>query len=140
MKLLQKIFTPRPFIPYQIFKENGLRELVENFYSVMETDPQAKDCLDVHELVDGKVEDHVKEKLFDFLSGWMGGPQLFMKKHGHPRMRARHMHVKISEKEKEQWLYCMEKALSKSSVKIKKKHKKIMYDSFTALAMRIQNT
>ncbi|MBC76545.1 MAG: hemoglobin-like oxygen-binding protein [Halobacteriovoraceae bacterium] len=139
MKILQKFFTPRPFVPYQIFKEEGLRELVENFYKVMETDPKAKECLEVHELVNGKVEEHVKEKLFDFLSGWMGGPQLFMQKHGAPRMRARHMHVKISEKEKEQWLYCMEKALSMSSAKIKRKHKKIMLNSFTALAMRIQN-
>ena len=139
MKILQKLFTPRPFVPYEIFGEDGLKELVHNFYHVMENDPQAEQCLRVHELIDGKVEEEVKDKLFEFLSGWMGGPQLFIKKHGPPRMRARHMHVKITKVEKEQWLFCMDKALDMSSKKMKKKQRQIIFNSFTALAMRIQN-
>lgn len=139
MGLLKRLFAPRPKLPYEVFKEKGLRELVRNFYLVMETDPKARECLEVHKLSNGKVPDEVKEKLFDFLSGWTGGPNLFIKKHGPPRMRARHIKFPIGERERDQWLYCMEMALSMSSIKLNKKRKQLMLNSFTALAYRIQN-
>lgn len=56
------------------------------------------------------------EKLKFFLSGWTGGPQLYLEKHGHPRLRMRHSPFKIGAKEADQWLYCMRKALAKSSI------------------------
>lgn len=138
-KLLERIFKPKPFNPYDTFQESGLKELVANFYQVMETDPAAIDCLNAHKLIDQKVPMEVQEKLFDFLSGWTGGPNLFIKKHGPPRMRARHMPFKIGEKERDQWLYCMKKSLELSSVKLSKKQKQVMLNSFAALAYRIQN-
>lgn len=139
MKIIKKLFTPKPFNPYEAFQEDGLRELVRNFYHVMESDPAAAQCLAVHELENGKVPEEVKEKLFEFLSGWTGGPNLFVKKHGPPRMRARHIRFPIGEQERDQWLYCMNIALDQSSVRLKKKHKQIMLSSFAALAYRIQN-
>jgi hemoglobin len=120
--------------------ENGVHELVKNFYYVMESDPKAKECLEVHELVDGKIPDEVKKKLFLFLTGWFGGPQIYTKTYGPPRMRARHAHVKITEKERDQWLYCMDIALKKHSAKMSKLEKKLFLNSFKALALRIQNT
>jgi hemoglobin len=52
-----------------------------------------------------------EEKLFMFLSGWLGGPPLFTDKFGHPRLRARHLPFSIGIEERDQWLYCMAQAL-----------------------------
>ena len=122
-----------------IGEENGVHELVTNFYVIMESDPKAKECLATHELENNKVADEVKKKLFLFLVGWFGGPQIYTKTYGPPRMKARHSHVAIGEREKQQWLYCMELALNKHTVKMSKIEKKMFLNSFKALAMRIQN-
>ena len=118
-------------------EEQGIKKLVNDFYTQMENDPKARECLLVHELDEGRVTQEAKDKLFYFLSGWLGGPNLFVQKFGHPMMRKRHLHVKITEVEKKQWLYCMQHALDKT--KLKKSQKQQMLNSFTALAMRIQN-
>lgn len=126
---------------YQLLgKQEGLEKLVQGFYQVMETDPKAKDCLMVHQLDHGKVPDQVKQKLVFFLSGWLGGPPLFVERFGHPRMRARHMHVSITPEHAGQWLYCMEKSLDAHPKKLKKKRKQELMNSFQALCLRIINT
>ena len=116
---------------------------MEDFYTIMENDPNAKNCLNAHELEGGKVPAVVKERLFMFLSGWTGGPNLFVQNRGAPRMRMRHAPFKIGEKEKEEWLYCMEQALDmaikKKGRKLRKK-KSLLMSSFAALANRIQNS
>jgi hemoglobin len=53
-----------------------------------------------------------REKLFLFLSGWLGGPDLYVQKYGHPRLRARHLPFSIGIEERDQWIYCMRQALS----------------------------
>ena len=55
--------------------------------------------------------DHSREKLFLFLTGWMGGPPLYVERFGHPRLRARHLPFPIGESERDQWLLCMNRAL-----------------------------
>lgn len=122
-----------------IGQESGVHELVRNFYQTMESDPYAIECLKVHPLENNQVPDEVKKKLFLFLVGWFGGPQLYIKTYGAPKMRARHARFRIGEKEKDQWLYCMSKALQKHSIKMSKVEKKLFLNSFKALAMRIQN-
>lgn len=87
--------------------------IVDDFYHIMSTDPFAKDCLKTHE---GRDIKESGEKLKAFLSGWTGGPQLYLEKYGHPRLRMRHFPFQIGLKEGEQWLYCMKKALERSSV------------------------
>lgn len=139
MNFLKKLFQKKPKLPYELFGEKALKNLVRNFYNTMENDPLAKDCLAAHPLVDGKVPEETKTKLFEFLSGWMGGPNLFVQKHGAPRMRMRHMPFKIGEAERDQWLYCMDKALDMHRPKLRKKTKQMMRSSFAALAYRIQN-
>jgi hemoglobin len=79
----------------------------------MSTDPIAEDCLATHSGRDIRLS---AEKLKYFLSGWTGGPPLYMDKYGHPRLRMRHFPFTIGAKEADQWLYCMRKALEKSSV------------------------
>ena len=91
----------------QIGGEAGVRKLVDRFYDLMDTDPQAAGIRALHpaELTGSR------EKLFLFLSGWMGGPSLYIQRHGHPRLRARHLPFPIGEAERDQWLYCMNRAL-----------------------------
>lgn len=87
--------------------EAGVRALVDRFYDLMDSSPEAKDIRALH----AASLKQSREKLFMFLSGWSGGPQLYMEKLGHPRLRQRHMPFTIGERERDQWLWCMERAL-----------------------------
>jgi len=84
-----------------------IREIVEAFYDVMDRDEKAKTICQMHP------EDLTssREKLFMFLSGWTGGPQLYIERYGHPFLRRRHLHFKIGEEERDQWIYCMTKGM-----------------------------
>lgn len=87
--------------------EATVRSLVNEFYHLMDTLEEAKGIRAQHH---GDLEP-IKEKLFDFLSGWLGGPQLFVQKYGHPKLRARHLPFKIGLSERDQWITCMFKAM-----------------------------
>ena len=84
-----------------------IREIVEAFYDVMDSDEKAKTIRLMHP------EDLTssREKLFMFLSGWTGGPQLYIERYGHPFLRRQHLPFKIGEEERDQWIYCMTKGL-----------------------------
>lgn len=84
-----------------------IREIVESFYDVMDEDPKAITIRAMHpqDLTSSR------EKLFMFLVGWMGGPQLYVERYGHPFLRRRHLPFKITEVERDQWIYCMTKAM-----------------------------
>lgn len=98
---------------YQVIGgEEKLRQLVKQFYINMDTLPEAADIRMQH--ADDLSE--AEEKLFLFLTGWTGGPQLYIEKHGHPRLRARHLPFKIGIKERDQWLLCMFKALEQCQI------------------------
>ena len=86
---------------------NQIRAIVEAFYDVMDKDEKAKKIRQMHP------EDLTssREKLFMFLSGWTGGPQLYIERYGHPFLRRRHLPFKIGEEERDQWIYCMTKGL-----------------------------
>lgn len=92
--------------------ELGLRTLVNRFYDIMDASPEAKDIRAFH----AKSLNQSREKLFMFLSGWSGGPALYVEKYGHPRLRQRHMPFSIGEVERDQWLWCMNKALDESDL------------------------
>ena len=88
-----------------------LRRLVADFYHIMEADPAAKDCLLTHRLEEGKVPQDVQEKLFEFLSGWMGGPKLYHEAYGTINIPRDHSHLEVGPQERDAWLLCMERAL-----------------------------
>jgi hemoglobin len=90
----------------------GLRNLVDRFYDLMDTSPEAARIRTFHP----KSLTRSREKLFMFLSGWSGGPQLYIEKFGHPRLRMRHMPFSIGIVERDQWLWCMNKALDQSRI------------------------
>lgn len=91
---------------------NKLQELVTTFYRIMDEAPEAKTVRAQHhpDLTSAN------EKLFLFLSGWLGGPSLYIEKYGHPRLRARHLPFKIGIREKDEWLFCMFKALEECQI------------------------
>lgn len=86
--------------------EEILRKLIKRFYEVMDTLPEAKSLRDMHPTSLQGSED----KLFMFMSGWLGGPNLFQEKFGHPRLRARHMPFTIGKAERDMWMICMVQA------------------------------
>ena len=81
----------------------GVGKLCDRFYELMDTVAQFKELRAMHP------EDlkSSRDKLYMFLSGWFGGPDLFVEKFGHPRLRARHMPFAIGVKERDQWVACM---------------------------------
>lgn len=84
-----------------------VRELVERFYDIMDTDPKAAGIRAMHP----KDLTEAREKLFMFLTGWTGGPQLYIERYGHPFLRRRHLPFTIGESERDQWMYCMIRAM-----------------------------
>ena len=93
--------------------ELRLRELVDRFYDRMDLDPSFKLIRDMHPVDLSSSRD----KLFWFLSGWMGGPDLFVERFGHPKLRARHLPFSIGTPERDQWLTCMAHALADLEIK-----------------------
>jgi hemoglobin len=95
--------------PYDLLGgESKLRSLVDRFYFYMDILPETQGIRSIHaENLAG-----AKEKLFKFLSGWLGGPNLFIEQYGHPLLRRRHFPFAIGPSERDQWMLCMNKALS----------------------------
>jgi hemoglobin len=99
--------------PYErIGGEAAVRKLCNIFYKIMCDTPQTQLIRQMHP-DDIKISE---DKLFKFLSGWLGGPDLFVQEYGHPRLRARHMPFKIGIEERDQWLYCMANALKEMEI------------------------
>lgn len=91
---------------------DAVRLLIDRFYDIMDTDPEAQGIRSLHP------EDLAssREKLFMFLSGWLGGPQLYVEQYGHPKLRQRHLLFPIGASERDQWMHCMERALLETGV------------------------
>ena len=92
--------------------ETSLRALVERFYDLIDIAPEAAQIRALHP----KSLKQSREKFFMFLSGWSGGPSLYIEKYGHPRLRMRHMPFSIGALERDQWIWCMNKALDESQL------------------------
>ena len=87
--------------------EEKIRSLVNRFYQLMDALPETYGIRKMHAADLRSAND----KLFKFLSGWMGGPQLYTEQYGHPMLRRRHFPFAIGEAERDQWLLCMNQAL-----------------------------
>ena len=88
--------------------EQAVRRLVDRFYDLMDRLPEAAGIRALH----AKSLRVSREKLFLFLSGWLGGPDLYAEKYGHPRLRMRHLPCPIAEAERDAWMSCMRQALA----------------------------
>lgn len=89
--------------------EKGIKALVDDFYDVMLSRPEAKTIREMHP------EDLTvsRDKLYRFLCAWLGGPKLFSEKYGAISIPQAHSHLAIGEAERDAWLACMEQALKK---------------------------
>lgn len=92
--------------------EDRVRSLVDSFYDHMEEDEEYAVIRKLHpaDLAESR------QKLHDFLCGWLGGPPHYMQKHGHPRLKMRHAPFPIGESERDQWLGCMARAMDDLSI------------------------
>jgi hemoglobin len=99
--------------PYEwIGGDAAVRALVDRFYDLMDLEPGYAELRAVHpSTLDGS-----RDKLYWFLSGWLGGPNHYIERFGHPRLRARHLPFKIGIRERDQWMACMLQAMQEQAV------------------------
>lgn len=95
--------------PYEILGgEAGVKRLVHRFYELMDQLPEAHTVRQMHpESLEGSAT-----SLFEFLSGWFGGPALYIAKKGHPRLRMRHAPYAVGPVARDEWMLCMTQALT----------------------------
>lgn len=126
--------TDTPLTHYQrIGGAEKVRALVHRFYSIMDELPESYGIRKMH----AENLQHSEDKLFKFLSGWMGGPQLYIQEYGHPMLRRRHLPFAISTSESNQWMLCMNKALQE--VVVDEELRQGLSIAFTGVADHMRN-
>ena len=94
--------------------ESAVRALVDRFYDLMDLEPQYQGIRVLHPTtLDGS-----RDKLFWFLCGWLGGPNHYIDRFGHPMLRARHLPYKIGIAERDQWMACMVQAMREREIDV----------------------
>lgn len=94
--------------PYeQLGGDAGIRKIVDRFYDLMDSAPEAQLVRALH----ARSLKSSREKLYLFLTGWTGGPPVYVEKFGHPRLRMRHFPFSIGIQARDEWLWCMDRAL-----------------------------
>jgi hemoglobin len=98
--------------PYEaIGGESAVRSLVEAFYDRVDAEsPVLRAMLP-------RDDSGSRRKLYEFLSGWMGGPDLYVENRGHPRLRMRHFPFRIGHEEAGEWMRCMRLAMDDTAVR-----------------------
>lgn len=117
---------PSRMTPYHLLGgKDGVRRLATTFYDVMAELPQAEEIRRMH----AENMDEIKQKLFEYLSGWMGGPRLYQEKYGTVCLTSPHKPYAINASHRDQWLMCMDEALERvgASDEVKAMLKEPMY-------------
>ena len=105
--------SPVPETPFEwAGGEAAVRALVDRFYDLMDIEPAYRELRAAH----GNTLAEARDKLHWFLCGWLGGPQHYTERFGHPRLRARHMPFAIGVQERDQWLACMDQAMQETGL------------------------
>ena len=110
IQIQEKVPAATPF--EAIGGENKVKALVERFYDLMDLEPKYSALRAAH----GSELTKARQHLFWFLCGWMGGPQHYTERFGHPKLRLRHMPFSIGILERDQWVSCMEQAMQETGV------------------------
>ena len=99
--------------PFEVLGgEPAVLALVQRFYDLMDLEPGYRALRALHPAhLEGS-----RDKLFWFLCGWLGGPQHYVERFGHPRLRARHLPYSIGIAERDQWLACMRQAMAETEI------------------------
>lgn len=120
--------------PYDLIGgEAGVRRLVQRFYALMDELPEAAAVRAVHPPSLAGSE----QKLFEYFSGWLGGPPLFETKYGHPRLRGRHLPFSIGTRERDEWLLCMRRALDETVAH--EQLRELLFEKMAGLADHMRN-
>ncbi|WP_439541923.1 group II truncated hemoglobin [Hyphomicrobium sp.] len=115
--------------------DKGLRALIETFYDIVEFEPEGELLLTLHRRGHGVAHSRIEQ--FDFLSGFLGGPRLYVEHHGHSDVRAMHEHVDVSEEARDAWLKCMAIAIDRVGLPNDLKQRLMM--PFTHVAKLLQD-
>ena len=84
-----------------------LRRIVDRFYDLMDSEPQAAGIRAMHAPDLGPM----RQRLFEFLSGWLGGPPLYFERPGQKCIVSAHGAFAIGAAERDAWMMCMRRAL-----------------------------
>ncbi|HSV82450.1 MAG TPA: group II truncated hemoglobin [Ramlibacter sp.] len=123
-----------PTTPFDwIGGEQKVQALVDRFYDLMDLEPKYAALRAAH----GTHLERARQNLFWFLCGWLGGPQHYTDRFGHPRLRMRHMPFKIGVLERDQWLECMDQAMGEVGVDVALRER--LKDSFFQTADWMRN-
>lgn len=110
-----------------------VRALTRRFYALMDSLPEAARCRAVHPPdLSGS-----EEKLYEYLTGWLGGPPIYVEKRGHPMLRRRHFIAQIGPAERDEWLLCFTRALEETVAH--PRLRAIILEPITRLAHHMQN-
>lgn len=113
--------------------ENAVRALVRRFYELMDTLPEASHVRAIHPpSLTGS-----EEKLYEYLTGYLGGPPLYVEKRGHPMLRRRHFVASIGPVERDEWLLCFRQAMEETITN--EKLRAIIWEPVERLAHHMQN-
>ncbi|MGE6741116.1 globin [Allorhizobium pseudoryzae] len=113
--------------------DQTVRVLVRRFYELMDSLPEAARCRAIHPADLSRSED----KLYDYLTGYLGGPPVYVEKYGHPRLRARHFSAPIGVAERDEWLLCFQRAMDETIEN--PKLREIIWAPVERLAHHMQN-
>ena len=120
--------------PYDMIGgESAVRRLVDHFYDLMDTEPEAAGIRALHPDDLGSS----REKLYLFLVGWLGGPPVYVERYGPPMLRARHLPFPIGVPERDAWLLCMDRALDEQQMPTQLRD--FLRDRFRAMADHMRN-
>lgn len=132
---MQSEEKPAYATPYEwIGGEQKVRALVDRFYDLMDLEARYAQLRAAH----GTELERARQNLFWFLCGWLGGPQHYTDRFGHPRLRMRHMPFQIGTVERDQWLACMDQAMGE--VKVPEDLRARLRQSFFQTADWMRNT
>ncbi|WP_026618769.1 hemoglobin [Ensifer sp. WSM1721] len=110
-----------------------VRALTRRFYELMDSLPEAARCRAIHPPdLSGS-----EEKLYEYLTGWLGGPPIYVEKRGHPMLRRRHFIAEIGPAERDEWLLCFTRALEETVSH--QKLREVILEPITRLAFHMQN-
>ncbi|AYM63141.1 group II truncated hemoglobin [Agrobacterium fabrum] len=110
-----------------------VRALTRRFYELMDTLPEAARCRAIHPAdLSGS-----EAKFYDYLTGYLGGPPVYVEKHGHPMLRRRHFVAPIGPAERDEWLLCFRRAMDETIENAKLRE--IIWAPVERLAFHMQN-
>ena len=113
--------------------EAGLRRLVSEFYRVMDSDPAMAPLRAMHAADLGPVS----EAVFEWLSGWLGGPPLYIQRTGGFCLTGPHRPFPIDQEARDQWMYCMDAALAR--LDLEPRFREALGQAFGRLASMVRN-